>query len=68
MKVSLSMQKGDVAMLKWFSLAVYMFCSYFFTFMILLGVSVPLFSILCSIVLLWITMDLFNKDKEIIYD
>lgn len=51
-------------MLKWFSLAVYMFSSYFQTFMILLGVSVPHLSICCSIVLLWITMDFFNKDKE----
>lgn len=55
-------------MLKWFSLAVYIFCSYFQAFMILSGVYVPHLSICCCIVLLWITMDLFNKDREIFYD
>lgn len=68
MKVSLSMQKGDVAMLKWFSLICYVVGVYFQLFMQLLGVDVPLLSVLCLIVILWITMDLFNKDKEIIYD
>jgi len=67
-KVSLSMQKGDVAMLKWFSLICYVVGVYFQLFMHLLGVDAPLFSVLCLIVILWITMDLFNKDKEIIYD
>lgn len=66
MKVSLSMQKGDVAMamLKWFSLICYIMGSYFQLFMRLLGVDVPLLSLCCLIVVLWITMDLFNKDKE----
>lgn len=64
MKVSLSMQKGDVAMLKWFSLICYILGSYFQLFMRLLGVDVPLLSLCCLIVVLWITMDLFNKDKE----
>lgn len=27
-----------------------------------------LLSVFCLIVILWITMDLFNKDKEIVYD
>lgn len=64
MKVSLSMQKGDVAMLKWFSLICYIMGSYFQLFMRLLGVDVPFLSLCCLIVVLWITMDLFNKDKE----
>lgn len=64
MKVSLSMQKGDVAMLKWFSLICYIMGRYFQLFMLLLGVDVPLLSMCCLIVVLWITMDLFNKDKE----
>lgn len=55
-------------MLKWFSLICYVVGVYFQLFMQLLGVDVPLLSVLCLIVILWITMDLFNKDKEIIYD
>lgn len=65
MKVSLSMQKGDVAMLKWFSLICYIMGSYFQLFMRLLDVDVPLLSFFCLIVILWISMDLFNKDKEV---
>ena len=64
MKVSLSLQKGDVAMLKWFSLFCYIIGNYFQLFMRLLGVDVPLLSFFCLIVILWISMDLFNKDKE----
>ena len=55
-------------MLKWFSLICYVVGVYFQLFMHLLGVDAPLFSVLCLIVILWITMDLFNKDKEVIYD
>lgn len=51
-------------MLKWFSLICYIMGSYFQLFMRLLGVDVPLLSLCCLIVILWITMDLFNKDKE----
>lgn len=62
MKVSLSMQKGDVVMLEWFSLICYIIGNYFQLFMRLLGVDVPLLSSFCLIVILWISMDLFNKD------
>lgn len=55
-------------MLKWFSLFCYIVGSYFQLIMRLLGVDVPLLSFFCLIVILWITMDLFNKDKEIFYD
>lgn len=51
-------------MLKWFSLICYIMGSYFQLFMRLLGVDVPWLSLCCLIVILWITMDLFNKDKE----
>lgn len=54
-------------MLKWFSLICYVVGTYFQLFMHLLGVDVPLISVFCLIVILWITMDLFNKDKEIVY-
>lgn len=52
-------------MMKWFSLICYIMGSYFQLFMRLLGVDVPLLSFFCLIVILWISMDLFNKDKEI---
>lgn len=55
-------------MLKWFSLICYVVGTYFQLFMRLLGVDAPLLSVFCLIVILWITMDLFNKDKEIVYD
>lgn len=55
-------------MLKWFSLICYIMGSYFQLIMRFLGVDVPLLSLYCLIVILWITMDLFNKDKEIFYD
>ena len=56
------MQKGDVAMLEWFSLICYIIGNFFQLFMRLLGVDVPLLSSFCLIVILWISMDLFNKD------
>lgn len=55
-------------MLKWFSLFCYFVGSYIQLIMRFLGVDVPLLSLYCLIVILWITMDLFNKDKEIFYD
>ena len=57
-------EKGEY-MLKWFSLICYIMGSYFQIIMRLLGVDVPLLSLYCLIVILWISMDLFNKDKEI---
>ena len=61
----LAYEVGGVLMLKWFSLICYIMGSYFQLFMRLLGVDVPLLSFFCLIVILWISMDLFNKDKEI---